>query len=128
MLFRSPCSATGTIRRHPDLVYLKSPQQLIGLAGLQQKMLEHAAKFVRPGGKLVYCTCSLSPLEGERQVFKFLRAHENFTLSPVKPTDLARQTQFVTPAGLLRCLPSMAIGSGSGLDGFFAARLDRLSP
>ena len=128
VLLDAPCSATGTIRRHPDLIYLKSPQQLDSLVSLQQKMLEHAANLVRPGGRLIYCTCSLSPLEGERQVFKFLRAHENFTLSPVKPTDLARQTQFVTPAGLLRCLPSMAIGSGSGLDGFFAAGLDRLSP
>jgi 16S rRNA (cytosine967-C5)-methyltransferase len=128
VLLDAPCSATGTIRRHPDLIYLKTPQQLGNLAGLQQKMLEHAASLVRPGGKLVYCTCSLSPLEGERQVFKFLRAHENFALSPITPKDLAQQGQFITPAGLMRCLPSMAIGNSSGLDGFFAARLDRLSP
>ena len=127
VLLDAPCSATGTIRRHPDLVYLKSPQQLGSLAALQQKMLEHAAALVKPGGTLVYCTCSLSPLEGERQVFKFLRAHENFALSPIRPENLARQTQFITPAGLMRCLPSMAIGSSTGLDGFFAARLDRLS-
>lgn len=128
VLLDAPCSATGTIRRHPDLVYLKTPQQLGSLAGLQQKMLEHAANLVRPGGKLVYCTCSLSPLEGERQIFKFLRAHENFILSPVTPKDLANQVQFITPAGLMRCLPSMAIGTSPGLDGFFAARLVRLSP
>jgi 16S rRNA (cytosine967-C5)-methyltransferase len=128
VLLDAPCSATGTIRRHPDLIYLKTPQQIGGLAGLQQKMLEHAASLVKPGGNLVYCTCSLSPLEGERQVFKFLRAHENFVLSPISPEDLARQEQFITPAGLMRCLPSMAIGSSSGLDGFFAARLVRLSP
>lgn len=128
VLLDAPCSATGTIRRHPDLVYLKTPQQLGNLVGLQQKMLEHAAGLVKPGGKLVYCTCSLSPLEGERQVFKFLRAHENFVLSPIIPQDLARQEQFITPAGLMRCLPSMAIGHSSGLDGFFAARLVRLSP
>jgi 16S rRNA (cytosine967-C5)-methyltransferase len=128
VLLDAPCSATGTIRRHPDLVYLKSPRQLDSLVGLQQKMLEHAAKLVKPGGKLVYCTCSLSPLEGERQVFKFLRAHENFVLSPIMPQDLARQEQFITPAGLMRCLPPMAIGHSSGLDGFFAARLVRLSP
>ena len=72
VLLDAPCSATGTIRRHPDLVYLKSPRQLGNLVSLQQKMLEHAATLVKPGGKLVYCTCSLSPLEGERQVFKFL--------------------------------------------------------
>ena len=125
VLLDAPCSATGTIRRHPDLVYLKSPQQLAGLLGLQQKMLTHAARLVKPGGRLVYCTCSLSPLEGERQVFNFLRAHEEFALSTIVPEDLAQQTQFITPAGLMRCLPSMAIGRGSGLDGFFAARLER---
>ena len=125
VLLDAPCSATGTIRRHPDLVYLKSPQQLAGLVGLQQKMLTHAARLVKPGGKLVYCTCSLSPLEGERQVFNFLRAHEDFVLSTIVPEDLAQQTQFITPAGLMRCLPSMAIGKGLGLDGFFAARLER---
>jgi 16S rRNA (cytosine967-C5)-methyltransferase len=125
VLLDAPCSATGTIRRHPDLVYLKSPQQLAGLVGLQQKMLAHASRLLMPGGKLVYCTCSLSALEGERQVFNFLRAHEDFGLSVIVPEDLAQQTQFITPAGLLRCLPSMTIGKGSGLDGFFAARLER---
>ena len=125
VLLDAPCSATGTIRRHPDLVYLKSPQQLAGLVSLQQKMLTQAAHLVKPGGKLVYCTCSLSVLEGERQVFNFLRAHEDFALSSIVPDDLALQTQFITPAGLMRCLPSMAIGKGSGLDGFFAARMER---
>ncbi len=125
VLLDAPCSATGTIRRHPDLVYLKSPQQLAGLVSLQQKMLTHAARLVKSGGKLVYCTCSLSPLEGERQVFNFLRAQEDFALSTIVPEDLAQQTQFITPAGLMRCLPSMAIGKGYGLDGFFAARLKR---
>ena len=128
VLLDAPCSATGTIRRHPDLVYLKTPRQLGNLVSLQQKMLEHAATLVKPGGNLVYCTCSLSPLEGERQVFKFLRAHENFVLSPITSEDLAQQEQFITPAGLMRCLPSMTIGGSSGLDGFFAARLNRLSP
>lgn len=125
ILLDAPCSATGTIRRHPDLVYLKSPLQLAGLVILQQKMLTHAARLVRPGGKLVYCTCSLSPLEGERQVFNFLRSRDDFRLSPIIPDELAQQVQFITPAGLMRCLPSMVIGKGSGLDGFFAARLER---
>jgi 16S rRNA (cytosine967-C5)-methyltransferase len=125
VLLDAPCSATGTVRRHPDLVYLKTPRQLDALVHLQEKMLRHAAGLVRRGGRLVYCVCSLSPLEGERQVFKFLRAHEEFELSPITPEDLARQAQFITPAGLMRCLPSMAIGNSSGLDGFFAARLER---
>ena len=125
VLLDAPCSATGTIRRHPDLVYLKSPKQLDGLVHLQEKMLNHAASLLRPGGRLVYCTCSLSPLEGERQIFKFLRAREDFELSPITLEELALQAQFVTPAGLMRCLPSMTIGNSSGLDGFFAARLER---
>ena len=128
VLLDAPCSATGTIRRHPDLIYLKTPQQLNSLAELQEKMLGHAASLVKPGGQLIYCTCSLSPVEGERQVFKFLRAHENFTLSPILATELGGQTQLVTPAGILRCLPSMSLGTSAGLDGFFAARLQRNSP
>ncbi len=125
VLLDAPCSATGTIRRHPDLVYLKSSEQLNALVELQQKMLNHAAQLVKPGGQLVYCTCSLSPLEGERQVFKFLRAHDNFELVPIVPSELGGQNQFVTPAGLMRCLPHMKIGANTGLDGFFAARMRR---
>ncbi len=123
VLLDAPCSATGTIRRHPDLMYLKSADQLAALVELQQKMLTHTARLVKPGGQLVYCTCSLSPLEGERQVFKFLRAHSDFALDPILPSELGGQSQFVTQAGLMRCLPSMKIGSKTGLDGFFAARL-----
>jgi 16S rRNA (cytosine967-C5)-methyltransferase len=128
ILLDAPCSATGTIRRHPDLIYLKTPQQVSSLADLQEKMLNHAASLLKPGGQLVFCTCSLSPVEGERQVFKFLRSHENFSLSPILGSELGGESQFVTPAGILRCLPSMNIGKSQGLDGFFAARLIRNSP
>jgi 16S rRNA (cytosine967-C5)-methyltransferase len=128
ILLDAPCSATGTIRRHPDLIYLKTAQQLNSLAELQEKMLAHAAGLLKPGGQLVFCTCSLSPVEGERQVFKFLRTHEDFVLSPILPAELGGESQFVTPAGILRCLPSMKIGQSEGLDGFFAARLYRKAP
>lgn len=123
VLLDAPCSATGTIRRHPDLPYLKTAKQVASLAELQSRMLDHAANLVKPGGQLVYCTCSLSPLEGERQIFKFLRAHTEFELVPILATELGGQSQLITPAGIMRCLPSMAIGQSSGLDGFFAARL-----
>jgi 16S rRNA (cytosine967-C5)-methyltransferase len=123
VLLDAPCSATGTIRRHPDLPYLKTAKQVASLAELQSKMLDHAANLVKPGGQLVYCTCSLSPSEGERQIFKFLRAHGDFELVPISPTELSGQSQLITPAGIMRCLPSMDIGQSSGLDGFFAARL-----
>jgi 16S rRNA (cytosine967-C5)-methyltransferase len=127
VLLDAPCSATGTIRRHPDLPYLKTAKQVVSLAELQSKMLDHAANLVKPGGQLVYCTCSLSPLEGERQIFKFLRAHGDFELVPILASELGGQSQFVTAAGIMRCLPSMAIGQSSGLDGFFAARLRKAS-
>ena len=123
VLLDAPCSATGTIRRHPDLPFLKTPKQLASLVELQGKMLDHAAGLVKPVGQLIYCTCSLSPLEGERQIFKFLRAHGDFELVPILPAEAGGQNQFITAAGLLRCLPSMMIGNATGLDGFFAARL-----
>jgi 16S rRNA (cytosine967-C5)-methyltransferase len=123
----APCSATGTIRRHPDLVYLKTPRQLASLVELQDRMLTHAAALLKPGGQLVYCNCSLSPQEGERQVFKFLRSHADFTLSAIRAEELGGQSQLVTQAGLLRCLPSMSLGNSTGLDGFFAARMLRNS-
>ena len=113
--------------KRSDLIYLKTPRQITALAELQEKMLDHAAKLLKPGGQLIYCTCSLSPVEGERQVFKFLRAHENFTLSPILPDELGGESHLVTQAGVLRCLPSMTIGKSRGLDGFFAARLQRVS-
>jgi 16S rRNA (cytosine967-C5)-methyltransferase len=125
VLLDAPCSATGTIRRHPDLPYLKTAKQVASLAELQSKMLGHAANLVKPGGQLVYCTCSLSPLEGERQIFKFLRTHPEFQLVPISASELGGQSQLITPAGIMRCLPSMTIGQSSGLDGFFAARLRR---
>jgi 16S rRNA (cytosine967-C5)-methyltransferase len=90
-------------------------------------MLNHAATLLKPGGQLVYCNCSLSPLEGERQVFKFLRSHADFTLSAIRAEELGGQSQLVTQAGLLRCLPSMSLGNSRGLDGFFAARMLRNS-
>jgi 16S rRNA (cytosine967-C5)-methyltransferase len=125
VLLDAPCSATGTIRRHPDLPYLKTAKQVASLAELQSKMLGHVANLVKPGGQLVYCTCSLSPLEGERQIFKFLRTHPEFQLVPISASELGGQSQLITPAGIMRCLPSMTIGQSSGLDGFFAARLRR---
>ena len=125
VLLDAPCAATGTIRRHPELPYIKSESQIAELASLQERLFDHAAGFVRQGGSLVYCTCSLEPEEGENQVERFLGLHPDFARRALTPDDVAGQSQFITPAGDLRTLPSMNIGPDQGLDGFYAARLQR---
>jgi 16S rRNA (cytosine967-C5)-methyltransferase len=125
VLLDAPCSATGTIRRHPELPYIKSESQIAELASVQERLLDHAAKFLSPGGSLVYCTCSLEPEESEHQVDRFLDAHPDFARHALLPADVGGESQFLTPAGDLRTLPSMNIGPDQGLDGFYAARLGR---
>jgi 16S rRNA (cytosine967-C5)-methyltransferase len=128
VLLDAPCSATGTIRRHPDIAWLKRPEDVVSLASLQARMLERAAALVRPGGTLVFCTCSLQPEEGEAQVAPFLAGHADFTVDPVDPAEMAGLAHLVTPDGTLRTLPSHAFGPEpelAGMDGFFAARFRR---
>jgi len=125
ILLDAPCSATGTIRRHPDLPYVKAEPQIVELARLQAKMLDRAATWLKPGGILVYCTCSLEPEEGERQIDRFLAGDETFQRLPIKPDEIGGEVQFINKNGDLRIHPGMAIGSETGLDGFFAARLKR---
>jgi len=126
VLLDAPCSATGTIRRHPELPYIKTETQIAELVALQEHLLDHTSKFLAPGGSLVYCTCSLEPEEGEHQVDRFLEAHPDFARRALVPADVGGESQFVTPAGDLRTLPSMNIGLDQGLDGFYAARLGRI--
>jgi len=125
VLLDAPCSATGTIRRHPDLPYVKSEAQIRDLVKLQTKMLTRAATWVKPGGRLVYCTCSLEPEEGERRIESFLARHSDFRHLAVSPAEIADQTDFINKTNDLRIRPGMSIGSEPGLDGFFAARLER---
>jgi len=128
VLLDAPCSSTGTIRRHPDIAWLKRPDDIATLAALQAKMLERAAAVLRPGGVLVFCTCSLEPEEGEAQVAPFLKHHTDFALQPVEAAELAGLAQLITPGGLLRTLPCHAFGEPAamhGMDGFFAARFRR---
>jgi 16S rRNA (cytosine967-C5)-methyltransferase len=122
VLLDAPCSATGTMRRHPDVGHLKSAQQVRRLVDLQAALLDCAAGHVKPGGILVYCVCSLLPAEGEAQAVSFLQRHHDFVGLPVMPGDIAGQSQFLTPNGYLRTLPHMRIGDSQGLDGFFAVR------
>jgi 16S rRNA (cytosine967-C5)-methyltransferase len=128
VLLDAPCTATGTIRRHPDILWLKRPNDVPVLADLQAKMLDRAAALVAPAGLLVFCTCSLEPEEGEAQVAPFLARHPEFSLIPIGADELAGLTHLVTPAGMLRTLPCHGFGptpAFQGMDGFFAARFRR---
>ena len=125
ILLDAPCSATGTIRRHPDVQWLKRPEDIAALAALQQAMLDRASAWLRPGGTLVFCTCSLEAEEGELQLEPFLATHPEFRLEPIRPDEIGGLDKLVTQEGLLRTLPCHGFGPplGEGMDGFFAARL-----
>ena len=130
VLLDAPCSATGTIRRHPDILHLKRADDIARSAELQARLLARAATMLRPGGVLVYCTCSLEPEEGEQQVAKLLADLPEFTRDTLTPSDVGGKTDWLSPAGDLRTLPSHDPGSGTdsgigGMDGFYAARLRR---
>ena len=88
MLLDAPCSSTGTIRRHPDIPYVKSPQDIAGLASLQARLLDNAALLLKPGGRLVYSTCSLEPEEGETQVAALLMRNNELKLDPITPEEV----------------------------------------
>lgn len=128
VLLDAPCSATGTIRRHPDLPWIKNENQIARMVALQRDLLDHAAALVRPGGRLVYATCSLEPEEGEAQIAGFLERHPAFVVEAVTADEIAGQAQFLTPSGTLRILPHMNIGEAETLDGFFVARLKNTTP
>jgi 16S rRNA (cytosine967-C5)-methyltransferase len=129
VLLDAPCSSTGTIRRHPDIPYVKSPRDIASLSALQTRLLDNAATLVRPGGRLVYSTCSLEPEEGEAQIAAFLTRNEAFGLDPIAPGELFGQTAWIEPSGALRTFPdelTLETPEWSGMDGFFAARLVRV--
>lgn len=129
ILLDAPCSATGTIRRHPDVAWIKKPGDVAALAAAQSKMLDRAAALLKPGGRLVYCTCSLEPEEGEQQIAALLRRNPDLARAPVRPEEVGGLSECVTPDGDLRTLPCHLAGDEprfSGLDGFYAARLRKL--
>lgn len=122
ILIDAPCSATGTIRRNPDVTWSKTEDEVRQLAKLQTRFIDTAMEFVKPGGLIVYCTCSLQREEGEDQVKAALSRHDNLTLLPVTPDMVGGMTELVTKDGYMRALPSYLAGKG-GMDGFFAALL-----
>lgn len=122
VLLDAPCSATGTLRRHPDIAWQKMPDDIGKLAALQTRLLEAAAAMTAPGGLLVYAVCSLEPQEGAAQIEALLAKDATFTRVPIAPKDVGDAAELLTPEGDLRTLPSHFEALG-GLDGFYAARL-----
>jgi len=123
ILLDAPCSATGTFRRHPEVLYRARPAIIADNSALQARLLERAARWLQPGGTLVYSVCSLEPEEGEKIIADFLAGHPDFIVEPPRPGELP---DFVTPTpeGFVRILPGLLEEQG-GLDGFFIARLVR---
>ncbi len=122
----APCSATGTIRRHPDLPHLKSETDIAELAGVQARLLDRCQNWLRSGGRMVYCTCSLEPEEGEAQIAAFLARHKGMQLQSARADAPRIPQQWCTTQGLLRTLPCHAPDPAhpdEGMDGFFAACL-----
>lgn len=124
VLLDAPCTATGTYRRNPEVLRRTRPGDVADLADVQHRLLDAAAGRVRPGGRLVYCVCSLEREEGESQVIAFLRRHADFRLAAADPEALGAPSEALAKEGWLRILPSMWPERG-GLDGFFVARLER---
>jgi 16S rRNA (cytosine967-C5)-methyltransferase len=124
VLLDAPCIATGTIRRHPDLPWIKSAADLTISESLQSELLDAAGDLTAPGGTLVYAVCSLEPEEGPEQVTSFLRRRTDFSRLPIAAAEVFDDA-FVTREGDLRTLPSFW-GERGGMDGFYAARLKRL--
>ncbi|HVT56320.1 MAG TPA: RsmB/NOP family class I SAM-dependent RNA methyltransferase, partial [Xanthobacteraceae bacterium] len=130
ILLDAPCTATGTIRRNPDLPWQRGPADLLRLAALQTRLLDHAVKLLKPKATLVYATCSLEPEEGERQIESLLARNANLRRVPITAAEAGGVNDFVSPAGDLRTLPCHVPNAEprlSGCDGFFAARLQRLA-
>ncbi len=128
ILLDAPCSATGTIRRHPDVAWTKRASDITSLAAIQTRMIDRSLNLLKPGGTLVYCVCSLEPEEGEAQIAALLRRNPDVARVPVTAEEVGGWTDCVTPAGDLRTLPNSVVSTDpplSGLDGFFAARLTR---
>ncbi|KRP84961.1 16S rRNA (cytosine967-C5)-methyltransferase [Bradyrhizobium sp. USDA 4503] len=126
ILVDAPCSSTGTIRRHPDVAWLRQEGDIAALSALQKRLLQKAANLLKPGGTLVYCTCSLEPEEGEHAIAALLASESGLRRAPVETSEVAGLDDIITADGDLRTLPSHLPNADprlGGLDGFYAARL-----
>lgn len=126
VLVDAPCTSTGTIRRHPDIAWLRQEADIAALGALQKRLLQKAAALLKPGGTLVYCTCSLEPEEGEEAVSALLAADSGLRRAPIGAGEVAELPEIITADGDLRTLPCHLPHADprlGGLDGFYAARL-----
>ena len=128
ILIDAPCTSTGTIRRHPDIGWLRQESDIAPLAAAQKRLLQRAVTALKPGGMLVYCTCSLEPEEGEHVIAELLRSDTAIQRVPIEASEVAGLSEIVTSEGELRTLPCHLPHPDprlAGLDGFYAARLVR---
>ncbi|HEU0084227.1 MAG TPA: RsmB/NOP family class I SAM-dependent RNA methyltransferase, partial [Bradyrhizobium sp.] len=126
VLVDAPCASTGTIRRHPDVAWLRQELDIGALTAPQHRLLQKAVSLLKPGGTLVYCTCSLEPEEGEQAIASLVAAEPGMRRAPVQPGEVAGLTEILTTQGDLRTLPCHLPHADprlSGLDGFYTARL-----
>jgi 16S rRNA (cytosine967-C5)-methyltransferase len=129
VLLDAPCSSTGTIRRHPDIPWLKRPADIAALAALQRRLVAQAVELTKLGGILVYCTCSLEPEEGVEVIRDLLNHNPSVRRRPISAGEVHDRVEWLTADGDLRTLPCHLPNPDSrmaGLDGFYAARLQRI--
>lgn len=129
ILLDAPCSATGTFRRHPEVVWHRTAKDIAGRVALQRRFISHAASLLVSGGVLVYCVCSLEPEEGEAQAAWMAAALPELIADPIAPGELPGLEKTVTAEGQVRTHPGISLGDSGGkadtLDGFFIARFRR---
>jgi 16S rRNA (cytosine967-C5)-methyltransferase len=123
---RSTAHPPGWRRRHPDVAWLRQESDVAALTALQQRLLKKSVSLLKPGGTLVYCTCSLEPEEGEHAIAALLAAESGLRRVPIEASEVSGLSEIITAEGDLRTLPSHLPNADPklrGLDGFYAARL-----
>ena len=121
ILLDAPCSATGTIRKNPDLIHIKEQHDLKQNIQLQKLLLQRVISFLSSAGVLVYCVCSLEIEEGEDQIEAFLAENSAISLMPIDDKEFPEYKHFINPRGYLRTLPHLQVDGG--IDGFFISKM-----